>query len=98
MLGPVNPLYAYSLLPVIAVAFLLCFTAALRGHNARGLALYCGSLAVWTTALLMLCFERTQELGMRLAAMGALTAAGYLHAAWDATRQRSYFFVWLAWA
>ena len=97
MIGPVNPLYAYSLLPVIAVSFLLCFTAALRGHNARGLSLYCGSLAVWTTALFMLCFARTQELGMRLAAMGALTAAGYLHAAWDATRQRSYVLVWLAW-
>ena len=28
-----NPLYAYSLLPVIAVALLLFFTAALRGQT-----------------------------------------------------------------
>jgi hypothetical protein len=33
-----GPLYAYSLVPVASVAFLLFFTAALRGRNARGLA------------------------------------------------------------
>ena len=93
-----NPLYAYSLLPVIAVALLLFFTAALRGENARGLSLYCLSVAVWSGALLMLTSQRTAELGMRFAALGTFTAATYLHAAWDATRQRSYALVWLAYA
>src|SRR4051812_3067452 len=92
-----NPLYAYSLLPVIAVAALLFFTAVLRGRNARGLALYCLSIAVWCGALFLLSWQSTAPLGQRLAALGTLTSAGFLHAAWDATRQRSYALVWLAW-
>src|SRR5438094_90458 len=91
-----NPLYAYSLLPVIAVALLLFFTAALRGQNARGLALYCLSVALWSGALLLLCAKSTADLGMRLTPLGTFIAASYLHAAWDATRQKSYALVWLA--
>ena len=93
-----GPLYAYSLLPVIAVGLLLCFTAMLRGRGARGLAVYCLSVAAWCGALLLVCYPRTAALGQRLAAVGAFTAAGYLHAAYDMTRQRSYRFVWLAYA
>ncbi|HEY8211233.1 MAG TPA: HAMP domain-containing sensor histidine kinase [Myxococcaceae bacterium] len=91
-----GPLYAYSLVPVLSVAFLLFFTAALRGRNARGLAIYCLSVGVWTAALLSISFPKTVVLGERLAAIGAFTAAGYLHAAYDVTAQRSHRLVWLA--
>lgn len=93
-----TPLYAFSLLPVIAVAFLLFFTAALRGRNARGLALFCLSVAVWSSGLLLLAFPRTSPLGQRLAALGTFIAAGYLHAAFDLTKQRSYALVYFAYA
>jgi len=89
-------LYAYSLVPVLSVAFLLFFTAALRGRNARGLAIYCLSVGVWTGALLCISFPSLATLGERLAAIGCFTAAGFLHAAYDVTAQRSYKLVWLA--
>lgn len=91
-----GPLYAYSLVPVLSVSFLLFFTAALRGRNARGLAIYCLTVGVWTGALLMICFQGTARVGERLAAIGCFTAAGFLHAAYDITGQRSYFLVWVA--
>src|SRR3954466_1131186 len=91
-----GPLYAYSLVPVLSVAFLLFFTAALRGRNARGLAIYCLTVGVWTAALLSISFPSLTTLGERLAAIGAFTAAGFLHAAYDVTGQRSYRLVWLA--
>src|SRR5688572_30780643 len=91
-----GPLYAYSLVPVLSVSFLLFFTAALRGRNARGLAIYCLTVGVWTGALLMICFQGTAQVGERLAAIGCFTAAGFLHAAYDLTGQRSYALVWLA--
>ena len=60
-------LYAYSLVPVLSVAFLLFFTAALRGRNARGLAIYCLSVGVWTAALLCISIPKLAPLGERLA-------------------------------
>ncbi|XXF80359.1 HAMP domain-containing sensor histidine kinase [Myxococcaceae bacterium GXIMD 01537] len=91
-----GPLFAYSLVPVLCVALLLFFTAVLRARGAWGLALYCLSLAVWSGALLLLCSPSAAWLGERLVAAGAFTAAGFLHAAYDVTRQRSYRLVVLA--
>ena len=85
-----GPLFAYSLVPVLSVALLLCFTASLRARNARGLALYCLTVAAWSGTLLMLCMPRTAWLGERLVSMGTFTAAGFLHAAYNVTGQRSY--------
>lgn len=85
-----GPLFAYSLVPVLSVALLLCFTASLRARNARGLALYCLTVAAWSGTLLMLCMPRTVWLGERLVSMGTFTAAGFLHAAYNVTGQRSY--------
>ncbi len=96
-LGPsMGPLFAYSLVPVFSVALLLFFTAALRAREARGLALYCLSLAAWSGALLLICLPRFSWVGERFAAIGAFTAAGFLHAAYDVTKQRSYRLVVLA--
>jgi len=80
------------------VAFLLFFTAVLRGRNAQGLAMYCLSLGVWTTMILLIAYPSTAQIGERLAAIGAFNAAGFLHAAWDLTKQRRYRLVWLAYA
>lgn len=91
-----GPLFAYSLVPVLSVAFLLCFTAALRGRNALGLALYCLSVGLWASTLLCMYLPATAPFGRRIAALGAFTAAGYLHAAYDVAEQRSYRLVWLA--
>src|SRR5512140_3009254 len=85
-----GPLFAYSLVPVLSVALLLCFTAMLRARNARGLAFYCLTVAAWSGTLLMLCMPRTVWLGERLVSMGTFTAAGFLHAAYNVTGQRSY--------
>ncbi len=91
-----GPLYSYSLVPVFSVALLLFFTAALRGRNARGLAAYCLSVAAWSGALLLINVPEASHVGERLAAVGAFTAAGYLHAAFDVTSQKRYGLVWLA--
>ncbi|AKQ64987.1 Sensor histidine kinase [Myxococcus hansupus] len=91
-----GPLFAYSLVPVLSVSLLLCFTAAIRGHNARGLALYCLATAVWTAALLLLCIPSLSWVGERFVASGAFVAAAYLHSAYDVTEQRSYRLVVLA--
>ncbi|HVE87087.1 MAG TPA: HAMP domain-containing sensor histidine kinase [Myxococcales bacterium] len=93
-----GPLYAYSLVPVLSVAMLLFFTAALRGRNARGLAVYCLTVGVWTASLLCISLPSLAPLGERLAAIGCFTAAGFLHAAYDVTNQprRSYRLVGLA--
>ncbi|MFP2907433.1 sensor histidine kinase, partial [Pyxidicoccus sp. 3LFB2] len=93
-----GPLFAYSLVPVLSVALLLCFTATLHGRNARGLALYCLATALWSGALLLLCFPHTAWLGERFVTIGAFISATYLHAAYDVTRQRSYRLVALAYA
>ncbi|WP_163998414.1 sensor histidine kinase [Pyxidicoccus caerfyrddinensis] len=93
-----GPLFAYSLVPVLSVALLLCFTAALRGRNARGLALYCLATAMWSGALLLLCIPSTAWVGQRFVTVGAFISATYLHAAYDVTRQRSYRLVGLAYA
>lgn len=91
-------LFAYSLVPVFSVAFLLFFTAALRGRNARGLACFCLAVAVWTGALFLTCLPATARLGERLAAVGSFIAAGFMHAAYDVTAQRRYRRVVFAYA
>jgi signal transduction histidine kinase len=91
-----TPLYAYSLLPVLAVALLNFFTAALRARSAMGLALYCLSVAVWCGALLLSAMPATAPVGQRLAASGAFIAASYLHAAYDLANEKSYLLVGLA--
>jgi signal transduction histidine kinase len=91
-----GPLFAYSLVPVLSVALLLCFTATLRARNARGLALYCLTVAGWSGTLLLLCLPRMAWLGERLVSMGSFTAAGFLHAAYNVTGQRSYRLVGFA--
>ncbi len=93
-----TPLYAYSLIPVLCVALLLFFTAALRGRRARGLAAYCLATAGWSATLLLTYFPETAGLGQRLAASGTFVVASYLHAAFDFTEQRSYGLVWFAYA
>ncbi len=93
-----HPLFAYSLVPVLSVAYLLFFTAALRAKNSVGLAAYCLAVGIWCSCLLAAQFPSTQVFGERMAAVGAFTAAGFLHAAFDLTRQRSYALVIFAYA
>jgi signal transduction histidine kinase len=93
-----TPLYAYSLIPVLCVALLLFFTAALRGRRARGLAAYCLATAGWSATLLLTYFPSTAWLGQALAASGGFVVASYLHAAYDFTDQTSYGLVWFAYA
>ena len=94
-----TPLYAYSLLPVLSVSLLLCFSLLVyAGRSMLGLMVYCGTVALWTTALLLCVFPTTAELGERLAPIGAFIVASFAHAAYDLTRQRSYLPVWLAYA
>ncbi|WP_408889773.1 sensor histidine kinase [Myxococcus faecalis] len=84
-----GPLFAYSLVPVLSVSLLLCFTAALRGRDAAGLTLYCLATAFWSGSLLLLCVPQAAWLGERFAASGAFTAAAFFHTAQDVSRQRS---------
>ncbi len=93
-----SALYAYSLVPVLCVALLLFFTAALRGDNARGLAAYCLATAVWSATLLLNYFEPVASMARHLAGSGAFVVAAYLHAAYDFTDQKSYRLVWFAYA
>ena len=89
-------LYPYSLIPVLSVATLLFFTAARQAKRTPGLALFCLSVAVWSATLIMLWIPGLEIIGERAAAVGAFTAASYLHAAYDATAQRSYRLVMVA--
>ncbi|MFU8804919.1 MAG: sensor histidine kinase, partial [Bradymonadaceae bacterium] len=91
-------LYAYSLLPVVSVALLLFFTLLLRQPDQRGLAAYCGAIALWSLNLLFVFFPQVSEVGLRMAAVGAFVVAGYLHAAYDFTDQKRYGLVWFAYA
>ncbi len=91
-------LFAYSLVPVLAVSLLLFFTAALRGRNALGLTLYCLSVAIWSGTLLLASLPATAAFGTRLLAVGAFVAAGFIHTAYDLTKQRSYALVVLAYS
>jgi signal transduction histidine kinase len=93
-----TPLYAYSLIPVISVSLLVCFTAALRTDRNWGLTAYSGLTSVWATLLLMTYFPEVESIGSRGAAAGALVAASYLHAAYEQTDQDSFLLVWLAYA
>lgn len=92
-----SPLYAYSLVPVLAVATLLFLTAIFRGRATRGLGVYCLTVALWCAALLMIQLPATAHIGERCAASGAFIAAGYMHAAFAVTEQRSYKLVAVAW-
>ena len=91
-------LYPYSLIPVLSVSTLLFFTAVRRGLRSPGLALYCLAVAVWSATLMMIWIPGWATIGERGAAIGAFVAATYLHAAYDATRQRSYRLVFIAYA
>lgn len=91
-----TPLYAYSLIPVISVSLLVFFTAALRTDKNWGLAAYSGFTSVWASLLLMTYFPGLESIGSRGAAVGALVAASYLHAAYEQTEQSNYLLVWLA--
>ncbi len=93
-------LYAYSLLPVVAISLLLFFTVALRQRGPWGMAAYCGAIAVWSLSLLASFSpsEAMTEFGLRFSAVGAFVVAGYLHAAYDLTDQHDYRLVWFAYA
>ena len=91
-------LYPYSLVPVLSVATLLFFTAVRRGPKGRGLALYCLAVALWSGTLILIWVPGWASFAERGAAIGAFAAATFLHAAYDATRQRSYRLVIVAYA
>ncbi|HEX2570479.1 MAG TPA: HAMP domain-containing sensor histidine kinase [Polyangia bacterium] len=91
-------LYAYSLAPVLSVALLLGFTALRLGRSAMGLASFCLSVAAWCASLLLCCVPATALVGQRIAAVGAFVCAGYIHVAYDATRQAGRGLVVLAYA
>ena len=95
-----TPLYAYSLLPVVAISLLLFFTVTLRQRGPRGLSAYCLAIAVWSSNLLMAysASEALSEFGLRMSAVGAFVVAGYLHAAYDLTDQKRYGLVWFAYS
>src|SRR5262249_52848610 len=63
-------LYAFSLLPVLSIALLLGLTALLRGRGpARGLAVYCFTVALWSGSLTLAALPTpsgTVELGRGL--------------------------------
>ncbi len=91
-------LYAYSLLPVLALALLLFFTTALRTRGSRGLAAYCLSVAVWCATLLAVFSDDTAAWAERLVAVGAFIVAGYLHVAYDVIGARDRRLVVFAYA
>ena len=93
-----HSLYAYSLIPVVAISLLLFFTVVLRHRGPWGLASYCGATALWGLNLLF-AFSPSQSLsdfGLRMSAAGAFVVAGYLHAAYDLTDQKHYGLLWVA--
>ena len=92
----VEALYAYSLAPVLSVSALLLWSTLLHGRDARGLAAYCAGLAFWSGALLLAFIPGTAHAGRLLAASGTFVVAGFLHAAFDFTRQPDRRLVWLA--
>lgn len=89
-------LYAYSLVPVLSVAVLLFLTAIRRGRRAFGLAAFALAVAAWSLSLFTIWVPSLFYLGERFAAVGAFIAAGYLHAAYAVTHQRSYRLVGFA--
>lgn len=92
-LAPANAmrsLYAYSLVPVLSVSLLLFLTAVRRGRGAFGLAAFALTVCAWSFSLFTIWIPPLADLGERFAAIGAFISAGYLHAAYDVTRQRSY--------
>ncbi len=76
-------LYAYSLIPVLAVSLLLALTVALRLRRRIGLGVFAAALAIWSGNLLLTYFPPLADWSSRLAASGAFVAAGYLHACYD---------------
>jgi transcriptional regulator with PAS, ATPase and Fis domain len=86
-------LYAYSLVPVLCVSLLLFFSTVFHARGARGLAVYCLSIAFWSGSLLLTYVPAAAFLGQRFASNGALVAAAFLHAAYDFTQQASYALV-----
>lgn len=93
-----STLYAYSLMPVVAVSLLLFFTVLLRQRGSWGLAAYCGAIAAWSSNL-VLAFSPSagaSEFGLKMSAVGAFIVAAFLHAAYDLTEQRRYELLWIA--
>ncbi len=80
-------LYAYSLVPVLAVSTLLCAHAALYTRGARALVIYCGAVALWVASLLCAVLPATAEVARLLAASGAFAAAAYIHAAYEVAQR-----------
>jgi signal transduction histidine kinase len=76
-------LYAYSLIPVVAVSLLLALTVALRMRRRMGLGIFAAALAIWSGNLLLTYFPPLAEYASRFAASGAFVAAGFLHASYD---------------
>ena len=87
-----DTLYFYSLIPVLSIALLLCFSMALRGGRQEegslvGLTLLFGSIALWCAALMACFLEDWVWLGQRFAACGTLIVASFHHTVWDLTGQ-----------
>lgn len=93
-----TPLYAYSLLPVAAISLLLLFTLLLRVRDHIGVAAYCASVFVWSSALLLSYFPALGSLGSRAAAVGTFVAASYVHATYDFTEIKRHGLVIAAYA
>lgn len=91
---PIDALYAYSLVPIAAVALLLGFTVAVHGGS-RGLLVFCLSLAVWAGSMLFGVVPATAPIAQRLATCGGFVLVGFLHAAWELTDQQRWGIVWL---
>jgi len=75
-----------ALLPLIACALLLSLLVARRGRPA--LALTCLSLALWALSVLLGQHPQTQAIGGRVAMIGFLLPAAFLHAALEAIGER----------
>ncbi|MBN1609538.1 MAG: sensor histidine kinase [Polyangiaceae bacterium] len=91
-----SELSLFSLILVVSLALLLCFSALLHGKNARGLAVCCGAVALWAGAVALSSWPASARFGGRLMTAGGFVVAAYLHAAYNLTGQRRYALVWLA--
>lgn len=91
-------LYAASLVPILAFALYLFFSATLRGKNARVLALYCLAVVAWCAALLLVFGPATSALAQRFVVIGSFMVASFLHVAYQVIGARDLRLVWLAYA
>ena len=91
-------LYFYSLVPVVAVAFLLFSSSVLHGKNARGLAAYCLAVGGWAGVMMLSSAPATAWIGHRLLAAGGFVVAGFLHAAYSMVGPDRRTWLWAAYA